>query len=59
MNETTTVILGPCPCQKCGSPLVWDGLFWLYAGTNIIHVRATCPASFDHRARRRGKGKRK
>lgn len=55
--KTPAIVLGPCPCQSCGLPLVWDGWFWLFAGTNIIHGRQTCPASFDYRAKR-GKGKR-
>jgi hypothetical protein len=49
----TPTILGPAPCQECGRLLVWDGLFWLFRGTQIIHVRATCPARFDHHRKTR------
>jgi hypothetical protein len=57
--KTPAVVLGPCPCQACGRSLVWDGWFWLFAGTGIIHSRRTCPASFDYRVRPKGKKGRK
>lgn len=49
------VILGPCPCTDCRRLLVWDGEFWLFRGTNIIHVPATCPAHFDRPKVKHGK----
>jgi hypothetical protein len=39
----TRVICGPAPCTVCRRLVVWDGLDWLFAGTFIVHVRATCP----------------
>jgi len=48
---TPRIVLGPCPCIDCGRLLVWDGEFWLFHGTNILHVRATCPASWENRRR--------
>lgn len=48
-----TVVLGPVPCRECGRSVVWDGQFWVYRGTNILHVRATCPASWERKGRKR------
>ena len=45
--DRRSILLGPVPCQECGRLIVWDGLFWLFRGTNIIHVRKTCPATFS------------
>jgi hypothetical protein len=36
-------MLGPVPCQVCRRPVVWDGEAWLFAGSRLIHVPATCP----------------
>jgi len=46
-------ILGPVPCRECGRLVVWDGEFWTFRGTNIIHVQATCPATWERKGRKR------
>lgn len=57
--KTPTIVLGPAPCRECGRWLVWDGEFWLFRGTNILHVKATCPASWEERDRKIRKGLRR
>ena len=37
------VILGPVPCRVCRRSLVWDGIGWLFAGTDLVHNALTCP----------------
>jgi hypothetical protein len=41
----TRVICGPAPCTVCRRPVVWDGFGWLFAGTMLAHVPATCPGA--------------
>lgn len=43
IHTTRRVLIGPVPCQVCGRMVEWDGWFWLFAGTFLIHVPDTCP----------------
>ena len=36
------ILLGPVPCRSCRSPVVWDGMGWLFLGTRLIHNELTC-----------------
>lgn len=38
-----TVILGPVPCGSCHRLLEWDGMGFLFRGSNLIHNILTCP----------------
>lgn len=39
------VLLGPVPCQVCRRPVEWDGMGWLFRGSNLIHNILTCPGA--------------
>jgi hypothetical protein len=55
MSKTKlTVVLGPVPCRECGRSVVWDGAYWTFQGTRIVHVRATCPARYSESGKRKG-----